>query len=234
MDYAIILAGGKGTRMKNTGLPKQFMNLNNKPIIIYTIESILKISSISKVIIACNSYYIEYMNDLLQDYKLSEKVEVTSGGKDRLQSTLNGIEFIKSKYGIKEDDIFIAHDSVRPFTKKIIFEETIKYAHENKASTTVLELTETIVESNEKNNIYKLYPRTNLFTDQSPQAFNIKYFLECTSKIPEKELNKFTDLANNIIYCGGIVIPVKGDSQNIKITHSFDLTIAESLLKNNK
>ena len=230
MNYALILAGGKGTRMKNTGVPKQFMNLSGKPIIIYTIENIKKIREIDKIIVVCNKDYITYMMDLLSDYGLDNQIEVTEGGNDRLHSTLNGISYIKKMYGIKENDIFIAHDSVRPFTKERIFLENIKYAHEKKAATTVFDLTETIAETNENGEIYKLYPRNNLYSGQSPQTFNINYFLECTSKIPENELNSFTDLSNNITYCGGVVIPVQGDRDNIKITHSIDLVIASSLI----
>ena len=230
MNYAIILVGGKGTRMGNTGVPKQFMTLNNKPIIIYTIENVLYNSNIDNIIVVCNPDYIAYMNDLLQDYKLTDKVEVTNGGKDRLNSTLNGIKYIQEKYGINNDDIFMAHDSVRPFTNKRIFEENINFAKETKAATTVFDLTETIVETNESGDIFKLYPRNNLFSGQSPQTFNIKYFLECTSKIPDFELDKFTDLSNNIIYCGGVVKPVYGDRNNIKITHPIDLIIANSII----
>lgn len=234
MNYAIILAGGKGTRMRNTGVPKQFMTLNNKPIIVYTIENVLYNTNISKIIVVCNSNYIAYMNDLLQDYKLGGKVDITNGGKDRLNSTLNGIKFIQEKYGINDEDIFLAHDSVRPFTNKRIFEENINLAKEYKAATTVFDLTETIVETNKCGDIFKLYPRKNLFSGQSPQTFNIKYFMECTSKISNSELDKFTDLSNNITYCGGTVKPVYGDRNNIKITHPIDLIIANSIINENE
>ena len=234
MNYAIILDGGKCTSMVNTGVTKQFITINNKPIIIYTLENFLRNGNINKVIVVCNPNYIVYMKDLLQDYKLSEKVEITYGGNDRLNSTLNGIKYIDEKYGISDDDVFLAHDSVRPFTKGRIIDENIKIAHEKKAASTVFDLTETIVETNDNGEIYNLYPRKNLYCDQSPQAFNIKYFLECTNKIPKNILETFTDLSNIIIYCGGVVFPVVGDRDNIKITHQIDLLIATSLIEQNK
>lgn len=230
MNYALILAGGKGTRMGNTGVPKQFIQINNKPIIMYTIENFIKVKDVDHIVVSCNPEYIQYMKDLLLDYGLTDKVEVTAGGNDRLESTLNGLKYIEEKYGVNDDDIFLAHDSVRPFTAKSIIEENIIKAHETKAATTVLNLTETIVETNQDGEIYKLYPRDNLFNGQSPQTFNIKYFLECTSKIPHEELKKYTDLSNNITYCGGTVYPVMGDSNNIKITTPIDLIIAGALI----
>lgn len=230
MNYALILAGGKGTRMGNTGVPKQFVQINNKPIIMYTIENFMEVKEIDRIIVSCNPEYIQYMNDLLLDYKLTDRVEVTAGGNNRLESTLNGLKYIEEKYGVNDDDIFLAHDSVRPFTLKSIIEENIAKAHETKAATTVLDLTETIVETNENNQIYKLYPRTHLYSGQSPQTFNIKYFMECTNRIPNEELSSYTDLSNNITYCGGIVYPVMGDSNNIKITTPIDLIIASALI----
>lgn len=231
MNYALILAGGKGTRMKSTGVPKQFLCINGKPIIIYTIENILKIKKIDKIIIVCNNDYLMYLKDLLHDNNMTEKVEITKGGDDRLNSVLNGINYIKMMYGIRPDDIVIIHDSVRPFTNPRIFEENIIIAREKKAATTVLELTENIVVKNENGEIYKLYPRKNLYSDQSPQAFNINFFLENTCKIPQDILLNFTDLSENIIFNGGTVYPVIGDRNNIKITHPIDLLIASSILE---
>lgn len=231
MNYAICLAGGKGTRMGNNGVPKQFITLNGKPIIIYTLENLKKVKEIDKIVIVCNPDYIMYMKDLLNDYDLNENIEVTNGGSNRLESTLNGIYFIKEKYGINDDDIFLAHDSVRTFTKVDIIEENIKTAHLTKAATTVYYLTETIVETDKDGNIYKLYPRDNLYNGQSPQTFNINYFLDCTSRIPKNLLDNFTDLSSNITYNGGKVTPVIGDKDNIKITTQLDLLIAENLIK---
>lgn len=230
MNYVLCLAGGIGTRMNNPDLPKQFIKINGKPIIIYTIENILKVNKIDKIIIVCNRDYIKYMNELLDKYQLNG-IEVTEGGKDRLHSTINGINFIKEKYGICDDDIFIAHDSVRPFTSTEIFQNGIKAAHENKAATTINPLTETLVETNDDGLIFKLHPRNHLFNDQSPQIFNINYFLECTAKIPENILDTFTDLCSNVTYVGGTVTPVMGDRNNIKITTPIDLVIAKSLIE---
>ncbi|MBO6145659.1 MAG: 2-C-methyl-D-erythritol 4-phosphate cytidylyltransferase [Bacilli bacterium] len=230
MNYAILLAGGKGTRMGNVGVPKQFLMINNKPIIIYTLEKLLSIKQIDKVIIVCNEGYCAYMTDLLTDYNLSKNVYITVGGTNRLESTLNGIEYIDKNFGVNENDIFIAHDAVRPFTEDRIFEENIKYAKEYNAATTVFDLIETISEVNEEGMIYKLYPRKNLYTGQSPQTFNIKYFLEMTENIPKDKYDVFTDLAENITYNGGLVYPVKGDKNNIKITTPKDLYLAEEFI----
>ena len=96
-----------------------------------------------------------------------------------------------------------------------------------------MDLIETIVETN-GNLLYKSYPRTHLFSGQSPQTFNIKYFMECMNAIPEEIQRTYTDLSECVFYCGGTVKPVIGDRQNIKITTPIDLIIAEQYMENRK
>lgn len=230
MVYGFILAGGKGTRMGNVGVPKQFLTLNEKPIIIYTIEKFINSNSIDKIIVICNEGYCAYMSDLLLDYDVRKNIYITPGGSTRLESTLNGIKYIEKNWGINDDDIFVAHDSVRPFITDRIINENVEKAKQFKAATTVMDLIETIIETNEDNQIYKAYPRTHLYSGQSPQTFNIKYFMEETSKLTNKQLETFTDLSENIVSNGGTVCPVMGDRNNIKITTPIDMLIANELL----
>ena len=232
MVYALCLAGGNGTRMGNVGTPKQFLLINQKPIIIYTLEKLLENMEIDKVIAVCNPNYCEYLKVLLKGYDIDKKVEVISGSDSRLNSTLNGINYIKNNYGINEDDIFIAHDAVRPFTSSRIFSENINQAKIHKAATTVYDLSETISEVDCNNKIYKLYPRKNLFSGQSPQTFNINYFIKSIDKIPEIAKNGFTDLAECIVYNNETVVPIKGEKNNIKITTPIDLIVADTIIQN--
>lgn len=231
MNYALLLAGGKGTRMGNTGIPKQFLTIQDKPIIIYTLEKLLNCPKIHKIIIVCNKNYLDYLKDLLEEYNYREKIDITPGGKNRLQSVLNGLNFIKDKYGIKEEDVFLAHDAVRMFVNSRIIEENIKYARKYGAASTVWPVEETIVIENTENMLYQAYPREKMYRDQSPQTYNIKKFLTATSKIPSTELNKYTDLSENLFQNNLQVYPVLGVKENIKITHQFDLVLASCLLK---
>ena len=229
MNYAIILAGGSGTRMGKTEMPKQFLKINDKPIIIYTIEKIINNPDINRVIISCNKDYIDYTKQILDEYNIKE-VYVTEGGKTRFWSVMNGINFIEDKWGIKNDDIFLAHDSVRPFVTNRILSENIREAKKNGAATTVVDLIETISEVNENNKIFKLYPRTNFYSGQSPQTFNIKKFVSYTHTIPKDILNEITDLAVVFVNNNDVVTPVIGDRENIKITTPIDLVIAKNLM----
>ena len=124
MIYASILAGGKGTRMGNTDMPKQFLNIGKKPIIIHTLEKFLLNNRIDKIIITTPKQWIEHTTDILKKYipqSMIKKIYVCEGGKDRNESIMNSIKYIQSKFGNNIDDIIITHDAVRPFiTHRII------------------------------------------------------------------------------------------------------------------
>lgn len=230
MVYVLLLAGGTGTRMKSD-LPKQFLKLNNKPIIINTIERVLSNRNIDKVITVCKRDYIEYTKELLERNNI-KNVDITSGGENRLYSVINGISYIEENYGINEDDIFLAHDSVRPFVSNRILNENISNSKKYKAATTVVDLIETIVEAGEDSLLHKAYKRNNLFSDQSPQTFNIQFFMENYNRVPKQYRDEFTDLSEIIFYNNLKVYPVIGERENIKITTPIDLVIAENLIKN--
>lgn len=230
MNYGILLAGGKGTRMGNIGIPKHFLPLQNKPIIIHTLEKMVNIDIIDNIIVVCNSNYILYLKDLVQEYNISRDVYITKGGTSRLNSVMNGLKFIEENFKIKEDDIFLAHDAVRPFISEKIIKDNIKFAKMHKAATTVVNLIETIVQEKD-GKLFKAYPRENLYAGQSPQTFNIKYYIECYKKIPEEIKSTFTDLSECVMYNNGTVWPILGSRDNIKITTQFDLIVANELLK---
>lgn len=231
MNYALILAGGSGTRMGNTGVPKQFLTLKDKPVIIYTIENMLECEDIDKIVVVCNPQYVSYLHNMLIDYELGNKVELTEGGKNRLESAINGVRHIEKNHGINNDDIFLAHDSVRIFTSERIISENVEYAQKIGAATTVYVLEETIIESGSDGLLYKAYPRENRFTGQSPQTFNIKKFMECVDKLTEEQKESFTDLAEVFYANNEKVYPVMGEKDNIKLTTPFDMVLAKMRLE---
>ena len=230
MVYAIVLAGGTGSRMKSD-LPKQFLILNGKQIILHKINKLLSNKNDDKIVVACKQEYIDYLEKLLKENNISN-VDITVGGSNRLYSVVNGIKHIKNNYGINEEDIFLAHDSVRPFVSNRIIQENIENAKKHKAATTVIDLIETIVETDNENMLYKSYLREVLFSVQSPQTFNIKFFLENYDNVPKELKDTFTDLSEIVFYNKLKVFPVIGERENIKITTPIDLVIAENLMNN--
>lgn len=231
MVYAIVLAGGKGTRMGNIGIPKQFLTINDKPIVIHTLEKYNEIKSIDKIILVCNTEYFEYSRNLMLEYKLDKNVHLVRGGNNRIESLLNGINSILENEIVNDDDIFISTDSVRPIINNNNIEELIIKARKYGAASIVNKITENIVKVNDNFEIEEVFPRHNLFKDLSPQAFNIKKFKKCIDKIDDLKKSTITDLSEILLLCKEKIIAIEGESNNIKITKPIDMKIVNELIK---
>ena len=125
MNYAIILAGGVGSRM-NAPIPKQFLVIGNKPILIHTIEEFKKNSNIDYIIVVCIESWVDEARKLVNTYFKNSDIKVISGGSNRTDSVLKGLNYINSNYGINDDDIVLTHDSVRPFITQDIINKILK------------------------------------------------------------------------------------------------------------
>lgn len=237
MIYAAILAGGKGTRMGNTEIPKQFLNIGEKPIIIHTIEKFVLCLRIDKIIVITPAQWIEHTIDIIRKYiplEISNKVHVCEGGTDRNESIMNGIKYIEDNYGINDEDIIVTHDSVRPFITHRIIEENIDMAIEYGAVDTVVPAIDTIVESIDNNTISNIPRRDFMYQGQTPQTFNIKKLVRLYNSLIDSEKEILTDAAKIFVVKGEKVKLVKGELFNIKITTPYDLKLANALVKDDK
>lgn len=232
MIYAEILAGGKGSRMGNVDMPKQFLSLRNKPIIIHTLEKFILNNRFDKIIIVTPKEWVTHTKNIIKKYLPNqERFEITEGGKDRNDSIMNGIHFIEKKYGLNDDDIIVTHDSVRPFITHRIIEDNINGALKYGAVDTVIEAIDTIIRSEDGEMISEIPIRKNMFQGQTPQSFNIKQFVNYYSKLNDEQLSILTDACKICLLNEKQVKIVRGETFNIKITTPYDLNIAESIMK---
>ncbi|EES51089.1 IspD/TarI family cytidylyltransferase [Clostridium botulinum] len=235
MIYAEILAGGKGTRMGNTDVPKQFLKLGNKPIIIHTIEKFLLNSEINKILVVVSGAWVNTASDLIKKFiPNNSKIDIVQGGTTRTETVMNGIKHIEKEYGLNDDDIIVTHDAVRPFLSYRIIEENIKYAKEYGATDTVIPAIDTIVVSENNNTISDIPVRDRMYQGQTPQSFNIKLLLDTYKKLSENEKEVLTDAAKIMVLKGVDVKLVDGEYYNIKITTQYDLLLANSILEGMK
>ena len=231
MIYAEILAGGSGKRFGNKDLPKQFMMLSDKPIIIHTIEQFVINKDIDKIIVCTPKNWISYTEDLIKKYiNNSDNIEVVEGGSSRNESMMNGCRFIKEKYGLKKDDIIITHDAVRPFINQRIIEDSIKVGKKNSAVDTVIPATDTIIKSEDGKLIFDIPDRSTLYYGQTPQTFNIIELMKLYESLTLDEKNILTDACKIFVLKGKPVKMIEGETFNIKITTVFDLKLADSIV----
>lgn len=237
MIYAEILAGGKGTRMGNTEMPKQFLKIGNKPVLIHTVEKFLLQQKFEKIIIVSPEQWISHTKDIMSKYITSElmgKVHVCAGGSDRNESIMSGVRYIEKNFGLNDDDIIVTHDAVRPFITNRVIEDNITMALESGATDTVIPAYDTIVKSDDKEYVTDIPVRDFMYQGQTPQSFNIKKLKELYTSLTDEEKVVLTDAAKIFVMKNEKVKIVQGEIFNIKITSPYDLEVANMLIGSNK
>lgn len=228
MIYGAILAGGSGTRMHVSSMPKQFLPLRGKPIIIHTLEKMLACSKFHAVYLGVHPSWMSYMYDLLDKYNIeTNRVRLAQGGDTRNGTIFKIIDEIKRDYGENDDDIIVTHDAVRPFVTLRIIEENIQAAETYGACDTVVCATDTIVRSENGEEISEIPNREFMYQGQTPQSFRIKLLKELYSQLTLEEKKTLTDACKICVIKDVPVKLIKGETLNMKITTVNDYEIAE-------
>lgn len=233
MNYAIILAAGVGQRMRNGGLPKQFLKLMGKPIIIYTLEKFEECEEIDKVIVVCHGSYIDYMQNLIFMYQLRKTDKVIVGGSNRQSSVQRGLNMIMENGGVPED-IVVVHDGVRPLVELSTIRENIRIAKQYGCAVTVHSVTESVVitqsDDVEMGNFKK---RADTWSMTAPQTFQMGKIADAYREIGKMEQDGMPLLDAAMVYAqaGGKVHLVKEQGANIKITTPEDYYFLKAMLE---
>ena len=234
MIYAAILAGGIGKRMERYSIPKQFIMLSGKPVIIRTLEKFVSIRRFDRIFIAVHKDWITHMEELLQAFFSDterERITVVEGGKERLDSFTNIMDAAVAMYGENDDDILICHDSVRPFVREQMINDCIDATLETGLALTVVPTTDTIHVSHDNEFIDGALDRRGLYNGQNPSGFNLK-LLEGTLKgFSEEEKREVTGTTQLMLKCGFEFKIVRGHTSNFKITTDNDIDVGERMLK---
>lgn len=235
MIYAEILAGGQGTRMGNTEMPKQFLMIGKKPVFIHTVEQFLVNKRVDKILICCPAQWMAHTKGTLKKYVCdTSKIFVVEGGATRNDTILKGCRFIEENFGLNEDDIILTHDAVRPFLSQRIIDDNIEFALKYGAVDTVIEATDTIVHAVDHNVISDIPIRNEMYQGQTPQSFNIKKLMNLFAKLNAEEKKILTDACKALVIKGDKVYLVRGEVYNIKITTPYDLKVANWLVEGEK
>jgi 2-C-methyl-D-erythritol 4-phosphate cytidylyltransferase len=216
--YAIIVAGGSGKRMGNE-IPKQFIEVAGKPILMHTLQCFYEYDANIKIIVVLPESQHKYWNDLILKYNFTISHKVTKGGVERFFSVLKGVELIS------ENALVAVHDGVRPLVSQETIESSFEKAAEMGSAIPVIKATESIRKIHENTN--KAVNRNNYVMVQTPQVFQSEILI----KAYQQEYDcKFTDDASVVEKAGYPIHMVNGNAENIKITRPMDLKIAAVLL----
>ena len=228
MNYAIILSGGTGTRL-GLKVPKQYYEVNNKPIIRYVMDTIEKCSEVNGVVIVAASEWHEYLSKHLVS---SEKfLGFAEPGENRQLSIYSGLCFLKKRLLVKDDDLVLIQDAARPNTSLGCILSCLSISDNEDGAMPVLPMKDTIYMSEDGKMISGLLDRKTLFAGQAPESFRFgKYLAANEALLPDKilEINGSTEPA---ILAGMNICMIPGDEGNYKITTSADLRRFEKQLK---
>lgn len=226
-NYAIIVAAGKGTRMRSS-VNKQFLNIKDKPVLYYPLHTFSNNIFIDGIILVCAKENIDYCRkNIVEKFKINKILKIVPGGDERQDSVLNGLKAVAGD----ECGIVLIHDGARPFVDDDIIENGIKYAREYGASACGILPKDTIKVVNKERFSIDTLDRNTLFCVQTPQCFNYSLIFKSHQKLKRDGI-KVTDDTAVVEYCGNKVYLYEGSYNNIKITTPEDLILAESIVAN--
>ena len=210
-------------------IPKQFLEVERKPIIVYTIEKFQRNDQIEKIVVVCVKDWIEHLRGLIQKYSLTKVEWIIEGGNTGHDSIRNGVFFLKDKIG--SDDYIIVHDAVRPVLPQKAIDEVIRVAHENGNASSSIACHPPIVYTEDFKSGITDVDREHVMLTASPQAYRYDLALKCYEKAEQENKHNFTFTSSLLIHYGERVYFAKGTTSNIKITQKEDLALFGALLK---
>ena len=218
MDYIIIVAGGKGLRM-GSDIPKQFLPIGGKPVLMRTIERFREYSRTLQIILVLPKAQQDYWQQLCSEYDFRVDYQLADGGETRFHSVQHGLALIPDN----ADGVVGVHDGVRPFPSIDVIRNCYEAARTAKAVIPVIPVVETLRHVSEGTK-----PRGDYRLVQTPQTFDIQ-LLKAANRQPYNDC--FTDDASVVEAFGYNITLIEGNRENIKITTPYDMKIAEVLTK---
>lgn len=230
-NIGIIFAGGVGKRMGDTQIPKQFISINDKPIMIHTLDYFQDNDEIDEIYIACVKEWIPHLKKLLQNFNINKVIEVVEGGNTAQDSIYNALLAARKNNG--DDSIVLIHDGVRPFIAKHLISDIIKCTNEKGNAITCTACFETIIVCEEFDKVEHVPLRKNTYAAQAPQAFHLGDIIDVHNQIRESNpaYDQMVDACTMYRKLGKDVHMVRGNIGNIKITKPEDVYILEALMK---
>lgn len=227
-NIAVIFAGGSGTRMNAKTLPKQFLNMNGKPIIIHTLEYFENCKEIDGIVVSCIDGWMDYFQKFVEKFRITKVKKIVRGGNTGQESIYNALCGASEVYP-EEETVVLIHDGVRPLISEELILSNIKTVRTFGTAITVSPVTETVVIANEEEKLENVVERSHCFHAKAPQSFYLKDILSAHEKAREEGILDMIDSATLMSRYGYKLHLVEGNVENIKITNPADFYVFRSL-----
>lgn len=236
MNIAVIFAGGSGTRMNTKSKPKQFLELNGKPIIIYTIELFDNHPDINGIVVVCIESWIPFLEKQLRKFEINKVIKIVPGGTTGQESIYNGLESVERyiKNLETQESIVLIHDGVRPLITEEAITDNIKTTREKGNCITCVPATETIViEKGEKDGFmyHEIPNRSDCYLARAPQSFFLKDIIAAHRQAQQDNICNFVDSCSLMKHYGHRIHKILGPMENIKITTPTDFFVLRAMVE---
>ena len=234
MNIAVIFAGGSGKRMNTVSRPKQFLELNGKPVIIYTLELFDNHPDIDAICVVCIEPWIPFLKKQLKKFEITKVVEIVPGGNTGQESIYNGLRaanrWNSSNRKNQEDAIVLIHDGVRPLITGQTITDNIETAQKEGNCITCIPATETFVVKQEDGSL-QIPSRAASLIARAPQSFKLKDILDAHEQARKENRHDFIDSCTMMSHYGHKMHTVIGPMENIKITTPTDFFIFRAMVQ---
>jgi len=229
-NIGLIFAGGTGTRLNSRSLPKQFLVMGGKPVIIHTLEYFENCPLIDSICVVCLEDRIAYLKQLLSRFGIRKVNLIVAGGASGQDSIFNGLDAIYKSNDEPNDTVVLIHDGVRPLISGETIEKCIECTRKNGNAVTVTRAYETIMTQGEDGTINGIIDRKISLLVRAPQAYFLSDIYAAHLKAHEDGYTGAIDSATLMNHYGHPLHPVDGPAENIKITTASDYFMARSIL----
>lgn len=226
-NIALLIAGGSGSRM-HLDIPKQFLIVNERPVIVYTMEAFENHPAIDAIAVVCIAGWEQVLTEYAAQYHITKLKHIIPGGHNGQASIRNGIFELEKHY--RPDDLVLIHDGNRPLVSADIISDNIRVAKEHGNAITVIPCIEAMVETTDGATSCGSYPRDNLKRSQTPQAFYLGDICELHRRAQQAGITDSVSSCTLKIEMGETVYFSAGSEINIKLTMPEDITIFKAFL----
>ena len=221
MVHAMLFAGGTGARMKSANIPKQFIEVDGKPIIVRTLENFAYHPEVDDIVIACIPSGIDHLNDLIAQYKIPKVKAVVPGGANGFDSIHNGV--VKVAEDADDTDIILICDGVRPVMTENLISECIRLTKIYETAVPVVKSIDSVLVSEDGENCSVNMPREKMYITQAPQGYTMRKILWAHDEVVKRGIVNPSSSADLMIALGENIHIFLGERDNIKVTTPEDL-----------
>lgn len=229
MNIAAIFAGGSGVRMHTKSRPKQFLELNGKPIIIYTLELFDNHPQVDAIVVACIDSWIPFLKKMIRKFEITKVVEIVPGGETGQDSIYNALQAAERAADGKDATVMI-HDGVRPLITEQTITDNINAVEEFGSCITCVPATETFVVSQADDSL-EIPSRANSLIARAPQSFHLSDIMTAHRRAISEGMHDFIDSCTMMSHYGYTLKTIIGPMENIKITTPTDFFIFRAMVE---